>query len=148
MPPSVSVIMPVYNSARFLPRAIESVLNQSFEDFELILVNDGSTDESPGLCEYYAARDGRVRVIHKNNRGVSSARNRGIEAALGEFITFIDDDDEYLPNLLKDNYSLVRETGADIIKFSINCCAVFSDMAKSRGFKLVKPRGYSPGRIS
>ena len=75
--PSVSIIVPVYNIGKFLPKCIESILGQSFSDFELILVDDGSTDESSSICDYYAGKDGRIKVIHKQNGGLARARNAG-----------------------------------------------------------------------
>ncbi len=93
MAPVLSVIVPVYNTKELLSRCIDSVLSQSFCDFELLLVDDGSTDESGAVCDAYSAKDSRVRVFHKKNGGVSSARNVGIENANGEWLTFIDSDD-------------------------------------------------------
>ncbi len=91
--PIVSVIVPVYNAESFLSQGIESILNQRFEDFELILVDDGSRDSSGAICDKYAERDRRVRVIHQDNAGVSAARNAGLLAACGEWVTFVDSDD-------------------------------------------------------
>lgn len=99
--PKVSVIIPVYNSEKFLARTIESVLNQTFTDFELLLVNDGSKDASPSICDSYAAQDKRVRVFHKPNGGVSSARNCGLDNANGQYIAFLDNDDLYYPEFLQ-----------------------------------------------
>lgn len=98
----ISVIIPLYNSEKFLDKCITSVCDQSFEDFELILVNDGSTDNSGSICDAYAVLDSRIRVFHHNNMGVSFARNLGIKNAVGDWITFIDSDDfvdrDYLKN--------------------------------------------------
>jgi glycosyltransferase involved in cell wall biosynthesis len=91
--PQISVIVPVYNTASWLDQCVASVLAQTFQDFELILVDDGSTDDSGRLCEAWATRDPRVVVIHTPNGGVSSARNRGIAAARAEYLAFIDSDD-------------------------------------------------------
>ena len=91
--PIVSVIVPVYNAESFLSQGIESILNHRFEDFELILVDDGSRDSSGAICDKYAERDRRVRVIHQDNAGVSAARNAGLLAACGEWVTFVDSDD-------------------------------------------------------
>ncbi len=99
--PIVSIIIPVYNTSQFLSRSIESVLNQSFGDFELILVDDGSTDGSGEICESYARRDCRVNVLHQKNGGVSSARNSGLDYAKGDWIFFVDSDDEVLPDGLQ-----------------------------------------------
>ena len=101
--PAISIIIPVYNAENYLRRCIDSVLSQSFTDFELILVDDGSNDKSPQICDEYASQDTRVRVIHKANGGVSAARNDGLDIAKGEYITFIDSDDwverDYLSTL-------------------------------------------------
>lgn len=91
--PSISVIVPVYNAEMSLRQCIDSILGQSYKDFELLLIDDGSKDNSPSICDEYAAKDNRVKVFHKINGGVSSARNLGLENALGEWITFIDADD-------------------------------------------------------
>ena len=101
----VSIIVPVYKVERYLPRCIESILGQTYTNFELILVDDGTPDKSGIICDRYAEKDSRIKVIHKENGGVSSARNAGIDAAQGEWITFIDSDDwvsdDYLEVLLQ-----------------------------------------------
>ena len=91
--PKLSIIIPVYNSESYITQCIDSILTQSFTNFELILVNDGSTDSSDKICDEYAQKDSRVVVIHKENGGVSSARNKGIDFAKGEWIMFVDSDD-------------------------------------------------------
>ena len=91
--PKVSVIVPVYNAEKYLQECVDSILRQTLADLELILVDDGSTDTSPALCDRYAEQDLRVRVIHQANAGSSAARNRGIEVATGEWIAFVDSDD-------------------------------------------------------
>ncbi len=108
----ISVIIPVYKVEKYLPRCIESVLNQTYKNFELILVDDGSPDNSGKICDEYALKDARINVIHKENGGVSSARNAGIDVAKGEYINFIDSDDwvpsdslEILLELLHDNFA-------------------------------------------
>lgn len=97
----ISVIVPVYNTEQYLPRCLNSIISQSFTDFELLLIDDGSTDGSGLICDSYADRDGRIRVFHKENEGVSLARNLGIDNALGEWLYFVDSDDELLPDGLK-----------------------------------------------
>lgn len=97
--PLLSIIVPIYNVEQYLANCIESILIQTFNDFELILVNDGSTDSCGEICNYYAKIDNRVLVIHKTNGGVSSARNAGIDKATGEYIAFIDPDDSIEPNM-------------------------------------------------
>ena len=90
----VSIIIPVYNTEQYLSRCIESVLHQSYSDFELLLIDDGSNDSSGAVCDAYADKDSRVRVFHKENGGVSSARNMGLDNAIGEWVCFVDSDDE------------------------------------------------------
>lgn len=106
----VSVIVPVYNAAVFLARGIDSILAQNFKSFELILVDDGSSDDSGAICDEYAARDNRVKVIHQQNAGVSAARNAGLMAAQGEWVTFVDSDDLVLDCFLE---SLVKAVSRD-----------------------------------
>ena len=89
----ISVIVPVYNVEKYLDKCVQSILNQTYENIELVLVDDGSTDGSSKICDKYGNIDSRVKVIHKENGGLSSARNRGIDEAGGKFITFIDSDD-------------------------------------------------------
>ena len=101
--PKISIIVPVYNVEQYLPRCIDSILNQSFADFELLLIDDGSKDKSGAICDKYADKDDRIRVFHKKNGGVSSARNVGLDNAKGEWIAFVDADDslkkQFLNNL-------------------------------------------------
>lgn len=94
MNPLISIIVPVYNAEDTLNRCLDSILNQTFSDWELLLIDDGSTDRSAELCDQYASKDQRIKVLHKKNGGVSSARNIGLSHAKGEWITFIDSDDE------------------------------------------------------
>lgn len=100
----ISVIVPVYNSEKYLHRCIDSILAQTFTDFELLLIDDGSTDLSGAICDEYARKDSRVRVFHKKNGGVSSARNMGLDNAQGEWITFVDSDDAII-NLTSTTYN-------------------------------------------
>ncbi len=99
--PKISIIIPIYNVEHVVSRCIDSVLTQSYCDFECILVNDGSTDKSGIICDEYARKDSRIKVFHKINGGVGSARNYGLNSALGEWIVFVDGDDELLPNSLE-----------------------------------------------
>lgn len=115
--PKISVIMPVFNTGEKLVRSIESVLKQSFRDFELILIDDGSTDGSEMICDDYQKKDNRIYVIHQKNMGLCNARNIGLKYAKGEYVAFIDHDDIYLNKLMEDNYKLAKEYDADIVKF-------------------------------
>ncbi len=113
----VSIIMPVYNSEEYLSAAVDSVLGQDFDDFELILVDDGSKDSSGKICDAYAASNPKVLVVHKENGGICSARNAGLSVAKGEYVGFCDNDDEYLPGLLKDNYKLAKDHQVDLMRY-------------------------------
>lgn len=97
----ISIIVPVYNAERFLRSTVESVLNSTYQNFELILVDDGSTDSSGRICDEYASRDNRVKTVHKQNGGISSARNEGLRVSKGDFIGFMDNDDAIHPRMLQ-----------------------------------------------
>ncbi|CAM3384931.1 Glycosyl transferase family 2 [Flavobacterium longum] len=117
--PMFSLIVPVYNVAQYLPQCIESVLAQDFADFELILVNDGSPDHSLEICQSYAAKDFRIKVIDKPNGGASTARNEGIAASAGTYLLFVDSDD-YIesPDLLSEVYKTIQKTATDIVLYN------------------------------
>ncbi len=117
--PAVSIIVPVYKVEQYLPRCIESILSQSFTDFELLLIDDGSPDDSGRICDVYAAKDNRIRVFHKENGGASSARNVGLNNAGGAWISFIDSDDYVSADMLMRALELQSETKADIVEFGI-----------------------------
>ncbi len=115
--PVVSVIVPVYKTERYLAECIESVLAQTFEDFEMILVDDGSPDNSGKICDDYAARDPRIRVFHEENGGVTSARRLGVERSRAEWIMFVDSDDKLFPNALRDLLDAAAEhPDADLVE--------------------------------
>lgn len=108
--PQISIIVPIYNNEKYVSRCIDSILAQTFRDFELILIDDGSADSSGKICDKYAQKDNRITVVHKENSGTSSARNYGLEISTGKYITFVDSDDCILPNYLADicyDYDLV-----------------------------------------
>ncbi len=119
MDPKISIIVPVFNVERFIHDCIDSILTQSYKDFELILVNDGSTDRSGDICDEYSNKDGRIVVIHKENGGQSSARNKGIEIAKGKYIGFIDSDDWVHSDMYKILYDKAIEKDADITACNI-----------------------------
>lgn len=114
-----SIIVPVYNTAVHLPACIDSLLAQSCGDFELVLVDDGSTDGSAEICREAVARDPRVKVIHQANQGVSRARNAGLEAARGQYVTWIDSDDTVVPEMLADARELFARSACDLVIFSM-----------------------------
>lgn len=115
--PKVSVIVPVYNVEKFLNRCVESVLNQTYENFELILIDDGSPDKCGEMCDKFVEKDNRVKCVHQKNGGVSRARNAGLDIAKGEYICFVDSDDWIEPNLLEECIKYVELYGSDIVLF-------------------------------
>lgn len=115
--PTTSIIVPVYNVANYLENCVRSILSQTEQDFELLLIDDGSTDESGALCDTLAENDPRIRVIHQENRGLGGARNTGIEAACGEYLLLIDSDDAILPETLERALIAARAQNADIAVF-------------------------------
>lgn len=115
MNPQISIIVPVYNAEAYLHRCIESLLAQTFHDFEILLINDGSLDKSGEICDYYAQRDVRIRVFHKENGGVSSTRQLGIELAKGKYSIHCDPDDWVEPDMLEELYKKAIATDADMV---------------------------------
>lgn len=110
----VSIIVPIYNVEKFLPKCIESIINQEYKNIEIILVDDGSPDNSGVICEHYKKTDNRIVVIHKENAGVSEARNTGIDHAIGDYICFIDGDDFVMPDYVSYMLELALRYNADI----------------------------------
>lgn len=113
--PGISIIVPVYNAETTLQKCIDSIINQSYKDYELILVNDGSTDNSKSICDSYAQKDDRILVIHQENKGVSAARNAGLDIAKGHWISFIDSDDFIEPNYFQCDF----DDNVDLMLFCI-----------------------------
>lgn len=116
---SISIIIPVYNVERYLPVCLESIVQQSIEDFEAILVDDGSTDGSGKICDEYAARYPQFRVIHQENHGVAFTRNRGVSESKGEYILFLDSDDFLVPDSIPRLLELTSDNNLDILGFSL-----------------------------
>lgn len=114
----ISVIMPVYNVADYLPQAVESILSQDYDKLEVILIDDGSKDDSGAVCDHYAARDARVRVIHQENGGAAAAKNAGLRIASGEYLSFVDSDDFLEPNVYEYMVNLLKQEQADMIQFA------------------------------
>lgn len=111
----LSVIVPVYNVEDYLHKCIDSIMNQTFNDLEIILVNDGSTDTSPQICDDYAKKDVRVKVIHQQNSGVSVARNKGIELATGDYLTFVDSDDFIKDDFIEKLYTTAKNNDLELV---------------------------------
>lgn len=118
----ISVIIPVYNTEKYLVRCVDSILNQTYTDLEIILVDDGSTDKSGSICDTYREKDPRIKVIHKENAGLPQARKSGVEAATGQFIYFVDSDDWVEDNLLALLHRAITSDHADI-----SCCGYYLD---------------------
>lgn len=112
----ISIIVPVYNVEKYLKRCIESIINQTYQNLEIILVDDGSTDNSLKLCNYYKTKDKRIKVIHQSNRGLSSARNSGLKESNGDYICFVDSDDWINLNFVKVLFETSQNTNSQIVE--------------------------------
>lgn len=130
MDKTISVIIPVYNVAAYLPQCMESLLCQSYRALEILLIDDGSTDSSGALCDAYAAKDRRIRVIHKENGGAASAKNTGLRYATGEYLSFVDSDDYLEPDAYAFLVEQLEEHDADVIQSGYR--DVFPDHSEDR----------------
>lgn len=130
----ISVIVPIYNVERYLPRCIESVRNQKLADIEIILVDDGSPDACPQMCDDYARADNRIKVVHKKNEGLGYARNSGLQYATGEYVTFLDSDDYVSKDMYEKVYQALKSTKSD-------CCVTGYIVKKDSGEEVIK---YNP----
>lgn len=119
---SISIIVPIYNTARFLNKCIESIVNQTYRNIEIILINDGSTDDSLDICKAYASWDSRITIIDKENEGVATARNVGLEIATGDYIGFVDSDDYIAPDMYENMLEAIRSNAADIAECGYYLC--------------------------
>jgi glycosyltransferase involved in cell wall biosynthesis len=133
--PLLSIIVPVYNAEKYLARCLDSILAQTFKDFECIIVDDGSVDQSPAICDEYAGRDGRIQVLHKKNEGVSAARNDGIQTAAAGYIAFVDSDDTIHPEMYERMYTAITAGQNDFV-----CCGYYH---KEKNYSL--PNNYFNG---
>ena len=116
MKPLISVIIPVYQVVPYLKQCIESIINQTYSNLEIILIDDGSTDESGKICDQYADTDNRINVVHQENKGLSASRNKGIELANGEYLSFIDSDDWVDQRFIDVMYKISISSGCDIVQ--------------------------------
>ena len=130
----ISIIVPVYKVEEFLPQCIESIINQTYRDIEVILIDDGSPDNCGTICEEYAKRDKRIRVFHKENGGLSEARNYGIVRATGEYVGFVDSDDWIEPNMYEVLVNIAKEKQADIV----GCSFFFEYPKKTLARKIIE----------
>ena len=116
----VSIVVPVYNVENFLDRCVQSIVSQTYPFLEILLIDDGSTDACRRLCDDWAEKDSRIRVIHKNNAGLGMARNTGLEHATGKYVLFVDSDDYILPHTVEKAFTLAEETEAEIVLYGMN----------------------------
>lgn len=116
----ISIIVPIYNVQDYLPRCMESILSQSYDNIEVLLVDDGSTDDSGKIVDQYAAKDSRVRAFHQRNQGISAARNCGLDAMSGDYVMFVDGDDFVEKDYCRDAVSMALEHQVDIVAFGFN----------------------------
>ena len=131
----ISVIIPVYNVAAYLPQCLDSVLSQDHRDLEVILIDDGSPDDSGVICDAYAAADSRVKVIHQKNGGAAAAKNAGLRTATGEYLSFVDSDDYLEPDVYGYMLAVLKESGADAAHFN------FREVYRGRSEDCVNHRG-------
>lgn len=124
--PIITVVLPVYNVEKYLEKCVDSIVNQTFKDIEILLINDGSTDSSGNLCDRFAARDNRIKVYHRDNAGPSATRNFGIDLATGEYICFVDSDDFLDPTALEYMYNTITHHNADMVM-----CGFYFDIERN-----------------
>ena len=129
----ISIIVPVYNIENYLDKCIESIVHQTYKNLEILLIDDGSTDHSGKKCDEWAKKDKRIRVIHKKNGGVSSARNIGLEKAKGEYIGFVDGDDFVNKKMYEEMHRQMKKNNADFVICDYNECYNQNDNFKDRG---------------
>ena len=132
--PQISVIVPIYNTEKYIHKCINSILGQSFRDIEIILVNDGSEDNCGQIVNEYQKADARIKVIHKENGGLWSARNAGLDIATGKYISFIDSDDWVKREMLEEMYNKAEEHQADLVVCNYN--KVYADRTEENVLKV------------
>lgn len=138
----ISIICPVYKAEKYLHKCIESIIAQTLTDWELILVDDGSPDSSGELCDKYAIQDSRIRTIHKQNEGVSVARQTGLDAAHGEYVIHVDSDDWVEPNMLEELYKKAKQDDADIV-----ICDYFNNIGTKQTICRQCPSSLEPQQV-
>lgn len=141
--PKVSIIVPVYKAEKYLRQCVDSILSQTFTDWECILVDDGSPDGSGAICDEYAAKDTRIQVIHKENGGVSSARNTGLSTAQGKFIYFIDSDDHVEHDALELSLSKAQQSDADLIVHGLVNDYIYNHSSSAVKYVTLPEKDYS-----
>ena len=142
MLPKVSVIVPVYNAEKYLRRSLDSLKIQTLQEFEVILIDDGSKDFSSAICDEYVGSDSRFSVIHKQNEGVSAARQTGLDAAHGEYVIHVDSDDWVEPTMLEELYTKAISENADIV-----ICDYFNNIGPKQTVCNQRPSSLEPKKI-
>lgn len=143
----ISIVICVYNGEKFIKKAIDSVLKQTFADFELIIVDDGSTDQTSNICKLYAEEDNRIRIIHQTNRGLGYSRRIGLNVAKGEWIAFLDADDWFEPNWIEDLYrETVEEPNVDIVIGNAYMCYEMNDGSIRKEERIAMSQHYVFGK--
>lgn len=137
----VSVIIPIYNVQVYLDKCLLSVINQTYKNLEIILINDGSTDQSLNICEIYAKKDNRIRIINQANSGVSKARNKGLDLAKGDYIAFVDSDDYLELDMIEKMVNYINKNQVDII-----CCG-YNEVSESGNLLKISTQGNQNGEI-
>lgn len=140
--PKISIIVPIYNAEKYLRRCVDSILAQTFKDFEVLLIDDGSTDNSFSICEEYVKKDGHVRIFHNQNSGVSVTRQFGIDNSCGEYTIHIDSDDWVEPDMLESLYNRAQETNADMV-----ICDYFKTFSDNEVYVEQKPKSLNQKEI-
>lgn len=135
----ISVIIPVYNVENYLERCIDSIINQTYDNLEIILIDDGSNDNSGLICDQYAKKDNRITVIHNSNQGLSKTRNNGLDLAKGTYIAFMDSDDYIEKNFIKDTYKMIIENNVDlaITKLKVDYENKIPKLNQSSGYRII-----------
>ena len=133
MNPLVSVVVPVYKVEKYLDKCVSSLVCQELKDIEIILVDDGSPDTCPAMCDAWAQRDCRIRVVHKENGGLSDARNAGVAVARAPYVGFVDSDDYVAPSMYQVLYENMIETGADLSICGMNSCYANKTIVHDKG---------------
>ncbi len=128
----ISVVLPIYNVEKYIETSIDSVVNQTYKNLEIILVDDGSPDNCPEICDKWAEKDNRIKVIHKENAGLGMARNSGLENATGDYICFFDSDDFVAPDTIEKAYSCIKEHSSDIVCFGFSSVDSNGEIVSSR----------------
>ncbi|MBR1676980.1 MAG: glycosyltransferase family 2 protein [Clostridia bacterium] len=143
--PLISVIIPVYNVEKYLNRCVESILSQTYTNLEIILVDDGSTDSCPQICDEYAKKDARIKVVHKANEGLSSARNYGLDIAIGNYVSFVDSDDYVDLNYIEKLY--LHIDGVDISMFNATIDSAIFDKYEAMEYLVKSLNNSASGKL-